>query len=69
VTVGLSALSPLLVGALSDLLRADPEGLMTAMAAVGAAAFALAALVMRMAEKPFVNTVATIHPDLALRGA
>jgi MFS family permease len=69
VTVGLSALSPLLVGALSDLLRADPQGLITAMAAVGAAAFALAALVMRTAEKPFVNTVATIHPDLAQRVA
>lgn len=69
VTVGLSALSPVLVGALSDLLRGSAQGLLIAMAGVGAVAFVLAAAVMRAAEKPFVQTVEKIHPDLALREA
>lgn len=69
VTVGLSALSPVLVGALSDLVQASPQGLLMAMAGVGAAAFALAALVMATAEKPFVRTVAVIHPELVPRRA
>ena len=69
VTVGLSALSPVLVGALSDLLHASAQALLIAMAGVGAVAFALGAMVMRVAEKPFVKTVETIHPDLALREA
>lgn len=69
VTVGLSALSPVLVGALSDLLQASAQGLLTAMAGVGAAAFALAAGVMQIAETPFVQTVEEIHPGLALREA
>jgi len=65
VTVCLSALSPVLVGALSDLLHADPHGLQLASAGVGALAFALAALVMRVAEQPFVRTVEAVHPALA----
>jgi MFS family permease len=69
VTVGLSALSPVLVGALSDLLHGSAHGLLASMAGVGAAAFALSAVVMRWAEKPFVHTVRHIHPGLAQREA
>jgi MFS family permease len=69
VTVGLSALSPVLVGALSDLLHGSAQGLLASMAGVGAAAFALSAVVMRWAEKPFVHTVHHIHPGLAQREA
>lgn len=69
VTVGLSALSPVLVGVLSDLMPGSAQGLLVAMAVVGAAAFAMAAAVMQMAESPYVLTVATIHPGLALREA
>jgi len=64
VTVLLSALSPVLVGAMSDLLSARPQGLLMAVAGVGALAFALAALLMKGAEQAFVHTVQTIHPDL-----
>lgn len=63
VSVGLSSSSPVLVGVLSDLLHAHPDGLTLAMAGVGALAFALAALVMRAAETPFVNTVREIHRE------
>lgn len=69
VTVGLSALSPVLVGALSDLLHGSAQGLVMSMAGVGAAAFALSAVVMRAAEKPFVQTVEQVHPGLAQRAA
>lgn len=69
VTVGLSALSPVLVGALSDLLHGSAQGLVMSMAGVGAAAFALSALVLRAAEKPFVLTVEQVHPGLAQRVA
>lgn len=64
VTVLLSALSPVLVGALSDLLSVRPQGLLMAVAGVGALAFALAALLMKSAEQAFAHTVQTIHPDL-----
>ncbi|QPF72367.1 MFS transporter [Roseateles sp. DAIF2] len=66
-TVGLSALSPVLVGAWSDRLTTHPHGLLIAMAGVGAAAFALAALAMVWAEPHFARTVAAIHPGLAAR--
>lgn len=66
-TVGLSSLSPVLVGALSDLLQVGDRGLLLAMAGIGAAAFALSALVLRTAEAPFAKTVQTIHPELVSR--
>lgn len=69
VTLGLGALSPVLVGALSDLLQANPHSLLLAMAGVGSAAFAASAAIMRTAEKPFVRTVNAIHPDLAAPAA
>lgn len=64
VSVLLGALSPVLVGGLSDLLSATSQGLLVAVAGVGAVAFALAALLMRATERAFVHTVQTIHPDL-----
>ncbi len=64
VSVLLGALSPVLVGALSDQLSTTPQGLLMAVAGVGALAFALAALLMRAAEQAFVQTVLAIHPDL-----
>ncbi|UQV46730.1 MFS transporter [Janthinobacterium lividum] len=69
VSVGLSVLSPVLVGALSDLLQSSAQGLLIAMAGVGAVGFALASVVMRAAEQPFVKTIEKIHLDLALREA
>ena len=69
VTVGLSSLSPVLVGALSDLVQAGDRGLLLAMASIGAAAFALSAAVLRTAEAPFAKTVQTIYPELAARHA
>lgn len=69
VSVGLSVLSPVLVGALSDLLQSSAQGLLIAMAGVGAVGFALASVVMRAAEQPFLKTIEKIHLDLALREA
>jgi MFS family permease len=69
VTLGLGALSPVVVGALSDLMQANPHGLLFAMAGVGATAFAASAAIMRTAEKPFLHTVNDIHPDLAAKTA
>jgi MFS family permease len=67
VAIGLSALSPVLVGALSDVLHSQAQGLLIAMASIGAAAFALGAVVMGMAEKPFVRTVLEVNPAVAAR--
>lgn len=63
-SVLLSALSPVLVGAVSDLLQATPAGLLAAAAGVGALAFALAAGLMFAAERPYVRTVRSLHSGL-----
>lgn len=68
VAIGMSALSPVLVGVLSDLLQTDPRGLLVATAGVCAASFALAAVAMRAAEKPFASTVREVHPELIATG-
>lgn len=62
--IGMGALSPVLVGALSDWMPAASRGLLTAMAGVGAVAFVAGALTILASEKHFVRTVRIVHPAL-----
>lgn len=66
ITLGLSAASPVLVGALSDALHGTPQGLLASTAGIAATAFALGAVAMRSAEPFFVRTVHTFNPDRAV---
>ena len=63
-SVGLAALSPVLVGLMSDALQPAPRGLLIAVALVCAAAMGLGAALLRSAETAFVRTVTTFHPEL-----
>jgi len=65
VAVGLSSLSPVLVGLLSDALQPMPQALLVAAAAVSAASLALGSVLMKSAEAAFVRTVQRYHPELA----
>lgn len=64
VMVSLQSLSPVLVGTLSDALKASPQGLLTAVAVVGAVSLLLAAALTQTAEAAFVRSVKTFHPEL-----
>jgi len=66
VIVALSSSSPVLVGLLSDALKASPHGLLMAVAGVGAVSLALGALLTRTAETSFVRTVHAFNPALAV---
>jgi hypothetical protein len=65
VAVGLSSLSPVLVGLLSDALQPMPQALLLAAAAVSALSLGLGSLLMKSIEGAFVRTVQTYHPELA----
>ncbi|WP_349741992.1 MFS transporter [Roseateles cavernae] len=64
VSVGLSALSPVLVGLLSDALQPEPRGLLISVALVCTVAMGLGAVLMHCVEAAFVRTVTTFHPEL-----
>ncbi len=60
VTLLLSALSPVLVGLLSDALQAEPRGLLISVAVVAAVSLALGSLLTFKVERRFVVTVMAI---------
>ncbi|MFL9990361.1 MFS transporter [Paraburkholderia sediminicola] len=66
VIVGLSSLSPVLVGMLSDALTSTPQALPAAVTIVGTCSLLLAAALFYAAEKSFVRTVKTLHPEAEL---
>jgi MFS family permease len=57
VMVTLTSLSPLLVGAVSDALRASPQGLVVAVVAVAAIALVTSAVLLQTAQAAVVRTV------------
>ncbi|MCH7343358.1 MFS transporter [Pelomonas sp. CA6] len=65
VTVVIASGTPVLVGALSDLIQASPAGLLAISAGLGAAGLALGAWLMFVAERPYIRTVHAVHPDMA----
>ena len=66
VIVGLSSLSPVLVGVLSDALTSTPQALPVAVTVVGTCSLLLAAALFYAAEKSVVRTVKTLHPEAEL---
>ena len=60
VTLLLSALSPVLVGLLSDALQADPRGLIISVAVIAAASLGLGSLLTFKVERRFVGTVVAL---------
>ena len=60
VTLLLSALSPVLVGLLSDALKAEPRGLLISVAVVAAVSLALSSFLTFKVERRFVGTVIAI---------
>ncbi len=60
VTLLLSALSPVLVGLLSDALHAEPRGLLIAVAVVAAVSLGLGSLLTFKVERRFVGTVVAL---------
>jgi MFS family permease len=64
VGVTMSALSPVAVGLVSEALRQSPQGILTAVAVVGALGFACGAVTMYLAQSSFVETVTAVNTDL-----